>query len=46
MPEIFYNMFTANSEKVIKFLSNKSNFIEDIHIIMKMPKMIFIKELI
>ena len=45
MPEIFYNMFTANSEKVIKFLSNKSNFIEDIHIIMKMPKMIFIKEL-
>ena len=46
MPEIFYNMFTANSEKVIKFLSNKSNFIEDIHIIMKMPKMIFLKELI
>ena len=46
MPKIFYNMFTANNEKVVKFLSNKSNFIDDIHIIMKMPKMIFIKELI
>ena len=46
MPGIFYNMFTANNEKVVKFLSNKSNFIDDVHIIMKMPKMIFIKELI
>ena len=46
MPGIFYNMFTANNEKVVKFLSNKSNFIDDMHIIMKMPKMIFIKELI
>ena len=46
MPEIFYNMFTANNEKVIKFLSNKSNIIDDINIMMKMPKKIFIKELI
>ena len=46
MPEIFYNMFLANNEKVIKFLSNKSNIIEDINIILKMPKLIFIKELI
>ena len=46
MPGIFYNMFTANNEKVVKFLSNRSNFIDDMHIIMKMPKMIFIKELI
>ena len=46
MPEIFYNMFTANNEKVIKFLSNKSNLIDDVNIIMKMPKMIFIKEII
>ena len=45
MPEIFYNMFTANNEKVIKFLSNKSNFIDDINIILKMPKLIFIKEI-
>ena len=46
MPEIFYNMFTANNEKIINFLSNKSNIIEDINIILKMPKMIFIKEII
>ena len=46
MPEIFYNMFTANHRKVINFLSNKSNIIEDIDVILKMPKMIFIKELI
>ena len=46
MPEIFFNMFTVNNEKVVKFLSNKSNIIDDIHVIMKMPKMIFIKELI
>ena len=45
MPEIFYNMFTANNEKVIKFLSNKSNIVDDINIILKMPKAIFIKEL-
>ena len=46
MPEIFYDMFTANHRKVINFLSNKSNIIEDINVILKMPKMIFIKELI
>ena len=46
MPEVFYNMFTANNEKVIKFLSNKSNIIDDVNIILKMPKTIFIKELI
>ena len=46
MPEIFYNMFTANSKIIVNFLSNKSNIIEDINIVLKMPKMIFIKELI
>tara|TARA_B100000941_G_C28485574_1_gene544776 strand:- start:351 stop:1415 length:1065 start_codon:yes stop_codon:yes gene_type:complete len=46
MPEIFYNLFKANNKKVIKFLSNKSNIIDDINIILKMPKIIFIKELI
>ena len=46
MPEIFYNMFKANNEKVIRFLSNKSNFMDDISIILKMPKTMFIKELI
>ena len=46
MPEIFYNMFTANSKIIVNFLSNKSNIIEDINIVLKMPKMIFIKEII
>ena len=30
---------------IIKFLSNKSNIIEDINIISKMPKLIFLKAL-
>ena len=46
MPSIFYDMFTANNQKVIKFLSNKSNIIDDLSIIFKMPKIIFIRELI
>ena len=46
MPEIFYDMFTANNEKVINFLSNKSNVLEDISIILKMPKLLFLRELI
>ena len=46
MPEIFYNMFTVTNEKVVRFLSNKSNIIDDISIILKMPKTIFIKEII
>ncbi len=45
MPDIFFNMFTASTNKVIKFLSNKSNFLEDFSIILKMPKIIFIKAL-
>ena len=46
MPEIFYNMFTVNNEKVVKFLSNKSNIMDDISVILKMPKAIFIKEIL
>ena len=46
MPEIFYDMFTANNEKVINFLSNKSSVLEDISIILKMPKLLFLRELI
>ena len=34
------------SQALIKFLDNKSNFIDDISIILKMPKIMFIKELI
>ena len=45
MPNIFYNMFSASSDTVIKFLSNKSTIFEDSRIILKMPKWIFIKSL-
>ena len=46
MPKIFLNMFKTSSNTVIKFLSNKSNLLEDIHIIRKMPKLIFLKALL
>ena len=45
MPDIFFKMFKGSSDTVIKFLSNKSNFFEDLLIILKMPKWIFIKTL-
>ena len=45
MPSIFFRMFRGSSDAVIKFLSNKSNIFEDILIILKMPKWIFIKAL-
>jgi len=45
MSNIFFNMFKASPKTVIKFLSNKSNFFEDLKIILKMPKWIFIKAL-
>ena len=45
MPKIFLNMFKASSKAVIKFLSNKSNIYEDLGIILKMPKWIFIKNI-
>ena len=45
MPGIFFNMFSTSSNTVIKFLSNKSNLLEDLSIILKMPKWIFIKTL-
>ena len=45
MPKIFFNMFKASSNTIIKFLSNKSNLIEDINIISKMPKLIFFRAL-
>ena len=46
MPNIFYKMFKCPPNTVIKFLSNKSNILEDINIISKMPKLIFVKELL
>ena len=45
MPDIFFKMFKSSSKNVIKFLSNKSNLLEDLSIILKMPKWIFIKAL-
>jgi len=45
MPNIFYKMFRCSPNTVIKFLSNKSSVMEDINIIGKMPKLIFIKAL-
>ena len=45
MPDIFFKMFKGSSKTAIKFLSNKSNFLEDLSIILKMPKLIFIKAL-
>jgi lycopene beta-cyclase len=45
IPSIFLKMFKSKSSTVIKFLSNKSNILEDILIILKMPKWIFIKTL-
>ena len=45
MPEIFFNIFSGFSKSIIKFLSNKSNIVEDLSIILKMPKWTFIKGL-
>ena len=45
MTNIFFKMFKSPSKTVIKFLSNKSNFLEDLSIILKMPKWTFIKAL-
>ena len=45
MPSIFFNMFKAPSSSVIKFLSNKSNILDDLTVILKMPKWLFIKNI-
>ena len=45
MSDIFFKMFKTSPKTVIKFLSNKSNFFEDLKIILKMPKWTFIKAL-
>ena len=43
MPDIYLKMFKNKASTIIKFLSNKSNILEDILIILKMPKWIFVK---
>ena len=45
MPNIFYKMFKSSPNKIIRFLSNKSNILDDISIISRMPKWIFLKAL-
>tara|TARA_B100000767_G_scaffold133632_1_gene126835 strand:- start:1083 stop:2150 length:1068 start_codon:yes stop_codon:yes gene_type:complete len=45
MPDIFFKMFKSSPKTVIKFLSNKSNFLEDLSVILRMPKWTFIKAL-
>ena len=45
MSDIFFNMFKTSPRTIIKFLSNKSNFFEDLSVILKMPKLTFIKAL-
>ena len=45
MPEIFFKMFNCSPSTVINFLSNNSNIYEDFSIILKMPKLVFLKEL-
>ncbi len=46
MQDIFFNIFNASCSTAIKFLSNKSNLLEDLSIILKMPKWIFIKSIL
>ena len=45
MSNIFFNMFKAPPDTVIKFLSNKSNILQDLNIISKLPKLTFIKSI-
>ncbi|MEK9874439.1 MAG: lycopene cyclase family protein [Pelagibacteraceae bacterium] len=45
MPNIFFKLFETSPKNIINFLSNKSSFIEDLSIILKMPKLLFLKNL-
>ena len=45
MSNIFFKMFKASPKTVIKFLSNKSSFLDDLIVISKMPKLTFLKAL-
>jgi lycopene beta-cyclase len=46
MSNIFFKVFNSKPKTAINFLSNKSNFFEDLEVILKMPKWKFLKELI
>ena len=45
MGDIFFKMFEVSPNTVINFLSNKSSLYEDVSIISKMPKWMFLKQL-
>ena len=45
MPSIFFNLFKVKADAFIKFMSNKSNLVDDLSIIFKMPKFTFLKAL-
>jgi len=47
MHKIFLKLFKDNKAKdIVNFLSNNSNFFQDLKIILSMPKFIFIKKLL
>ena len=47
MPSIFFNIFQpAYQNEVIRFLSSKGTLSDDLKIILKMPKLLFLKNLI
>jgi len=45
MPSIFFNLFKVKADAFIRFMSNKSNLVDDLSIILKMPKFTFLKAL-
>ena len=45
MPSIFFNLFKVKTDSFIRFMSNKSNLVDDMSIIFKMPKFTFLKAL-
>jgi len=45
MGDIFYKMFNSSPSAAINFLSNKSSLFEDLEIISKMPKWMFIRQI-
>ena len=46
MPSIFSRFFGSKTDDSIKFLSNQSTFLEDINVIKKMPKIMFLKSIL
>ncbi len=45
MGDVFYKIFNCSPSTAINFLSNKSNLFEDLEVISKMPKWMFVKQL-